>query len=248
MERSFQCPQCKRKWRIKSEWDVAHCKQCGVPACEINKEDENLHIELIRHTSTPVWEIADRGGISHDAELESFEQAYNRVKRFVEKGHMSTLEFADATFYVSGVSRSLLAQITRHRHASFMVKSQRYTDASEESMVVPETVSEYLSEDTDNSDKFEEWRKKTRELFEDMSDFGVPNEDARYILPIGTETEFNIKANFREWRHVIGLRGLNEEAQWEIRQLLQKVLTQLVSVAPAVFEDQYQKLKELKGV
>jgi len=47
-----------------------------------------------------------------------------------EIGHESPVEHASFTFGIEGVSRALLAQITRHRIASFSVQSQRYVDKS----------------------------------------------------------------------------------------------------------------------
>lgn len=44
----------------------------------------------------------------------------------MDGGHESVLEHAAFTFRVSGVSRVLLAQLTRHRIASYSVQSQRY--------------------------------------------------------------------------------------------------------------------------
>ena len=48
------------------------------------------------------------------------------LKLLMDMGHESPIEHASFTFAIEGVSRSLLAQITRHRIASFSVKSQRY--------------------------------------------------------------------------------------------------------------------------
>ena len=50
------------------------------------------------------------------------------IKMLADLGHESPLEHASFTFAIDGVSRSLLAQITRHRIASFSVQSQRYVN------------------------------------------------------------------------------------------------------------------------
>ena len=64
-----------------------------------------------------------------------------KVKSFVEMlsdlGHASPIEHASFTFGIEGVSRSLLAQITRHRIASFSVKSQRYVSEGGFEYVTP---------------------------------------------------------------------------------------------------------------
>ena len=48
------------------------------------------------------------------------------LERVMGRGHLSVAEHASFTFLVEGVSRTLLAQLTRHRIASFSVQSQRY--------------------------------------------------------------------------------------------------------------------------
>ena len=83
-----------------------------------------------------------------------------------EIGHESPIEHASFTFGIEGVSRSLLAQITRHRMASFSVQSQRYVreDAFEfvlppEIEAVPEAKELYLKamqEDQEHYDKLTE--------------------------------------------------------------------------------------------
>lgn len=55
-------------------------------------------------------------------------------------GHFSPLEHISFTFAITGVSRSLLAQLTRHRIASFSVQSQRYVNAKNPDYVVPDEI------------------------------------------------------------------------------------------------------------
>ena len=53
------------------------------------------------------------------------------VERATQRGHLSVTEHASFTFAVEGVSRALLAQLTRHRLASFSVQSQRYVSMAD---------------------------------------------------------------------------------------------------------------------
>ena len=52
------------------------------------------------------------------------EKTESFLTMLTEIGHASPIEHASFTFAIEGVSRSLLAQITRHRMASFSVQSQ----------------------------------------------------------------------------------------------------------------------------
>ena len=58
------------------------------------------------------------------------EKTSSFVQMLAEIGHESPIEHASFTFGIEGVSRSLLAQITRHRIASYSVQSQRYVTSA----------------------------------------------------------------------------------------------------------------------
>src|SRR5690606_243597 len=64
----------------------------------------------------------------------------------LRQGHESVLEHASVTFYVEGVSRALLAELTRHRHLSFSVVSERYVGASQLDMMRPPIMDELDTE------------------------------------------------------------------------------------------------------
>lgn len=117
------------------------------------------------------------------------------IRQLLASGHMSPLEHANFTFAIEDVSRSLLAQITRHRIASFSVQSQRYVDMKDASMVVPPAFK-------DNEDVLQMFAKYSqlsmatyRQIADDLSKGYVQNgmdpksakkkaqEDARFVLP-----------------------------------------------------------------
>ena len=92
-----------------------------------------MHVRLIRHTLSPEELIALGAKLCYsratvDGLFERIEAADQSafVERILGMGHESVLEHASFTFAVEGVSRVLLAQLTRHRLASFSVQSQRY--------------------------------------------------------------------------------------------------------------------------
>src|SRR3954469_20972457 len=59
------------------------------------------------------------------------------LANILQQQHESVVEHASVSFYVTGVSRSLLAELSRHRHISLSVVSQRYVDESNADMVIP---------------------------------------------------------------------------------------------------------------
>ena len=194
-----------------------------------------MKLKLIEITEDPEAKIARAARISHQKTGE--EKDYSReedrelIRKLRDWGHWSPFEFASANFYIEGVSRSCLAQLTRHRMASFMVRSMRYVEQDPEEVVIPDSVEEAGLEE-----EFRSQISSSHELYQRALDEGVPREDARFLLPIGSKTSLYVKANFREYRHIIELRG-SAEAQWEIRKLAEGFLEILAKEAPTVFED-----------
>lgn len=150
----------------------------------------------------------------------------------MRSGHESVAEHAVFTFRIEGVSRSLLAQLTRHRLASFSVQSQRYCGIPHNA-VVPESVRKapshvfrrYLST-IESSHKAFDW----------LVENGIPAEDARMVAPEGETTSLIMTMNARELRHFFSLRCCNR-AQWEIRELAWRMLEACRAVAPELFND-----------
>lgn len=145
-------------------------------------------------------------------------------------GHESVAEHAVFTFYVAGVSRVLLAQLTRHRLASFSVQSQRYCGANAFEFVKPKSFDEKHYTGSVDAILFQ-----ADELYEAMIADGIPSEDARFILPQGVKCALMMTANARELRHFFALRCCNR-AQWEIRELADRMLALCKEVAPVLFE------------
>jgi thymidylate synthase (FAD) len=137
----------------------------------------------------------------------------------------SVLEHVVFTFLIEGISRVTSHQLVRHRIASYTQESQRYSEARFE-YVVPETVKVRGFE--------ERFRSVVDELFrfyKEMVDSGVPYEDARYILPQAVTTRILMTVNLRELIHIACLR-LSEKAQWEIKELVSKMVEEATRVVP----------------
>lgn len=151
------------------------------------------------------------------------------LRHALESGHTSVLEHAVFTFKVEGLSRAALAQLTRHRLASFSVQSQRYVRINGIDLVIPESIrkSEFymeagsLLEDLMN-------------LYQRMVDAGISCEDARYITPQAVPTTLIMTMNGRELLHFFSLRTCNR-AQWEIRNLADEMLKICRKTAPSIF-------------
>lgn len=205
---------------------------------------------LLRHTPDPEGTIALGAKLCYGAsELDKLAAGVEKkdqagfIRRLISMNHLSVMEHASFTYGISGVSRSLLAQITRHRIASFSVQSQRYVSASSEkrggfAYVVPQgverlgdaAVAEFEAQMAIIQGWYDGWVEKLGGAGE-----GV-NEDARFVLPNAAATQMLVTMNARELMHFFRLRCCSR-AQWEIRALAWEMLRQAVEVAPNLFEN-----------
>ena len=149
----------------------------------------------------------------------------------VDSGHTSVLEHASFTFKVEGLSRAALAQLTRHRLASFDVQSQRYVRLSDgvESLIWPKSILE-----SPLLNEVEACMTRTMDLYQQLVKAGVPKEDARYITPQAVPTDLIMTMNARELLHFFSLRTCNR-AQWEIRELADQMLSICKQLEPDIF-------------
>lgn len=153
----------------------------------------------------------------------------------LSSGHESVLEHVSFTFQVEGVSRVLLAQLTRHRLASYSVESQRYVSYEDGfNYITPPSIAA-LGEDAEK--EYHAQMKQMHKWYKHwQKQLGGNNEDARFVLPGACETRLLVTMNVRELRHFFSLRCCNR-AQWEIRELATKMLELCAGVAPNLFRD-----------
>ena len=154
-------------------------------------------------------------------------------------GHESVFEHATFTFGVEGVSRVLLAQLTRHRLASFSVQSQRYVSYEKGfGYIIPPSIEE-LGPDAvqkyhDQMNHIEQWYVEWQKLLGNKGE--KSNEDARFVLPNACETRLLMTMNVRELWHFFSLR-MCSRAQWEIRTMAEQMHRLCFDVAPDLFAD-----------
>lgn len=171
-------------------------------------------------------------------------------------GHESPIEHVSFTFGIEGVSRSLLAQITRHRIASYSVQSQRYVREKDFSYVTPPEIAaipqaRQLYEQTmrqigESYDQLAALLKEkhTQTLMAEGLDEKSAGkkaekmaiEDARFVLPNACDTQMVVTMNARSLLNFFRHRCCNR-AQWEIREVAYQMLALVYEVAPSLFEN-----------
>lgn len=169
-----------------------------------------MNVTLIQATPNPVETIAQIASICYDSDPTN---PMALVKHLYANGHHSVFEHIYFTFKIEGISRACSHQLVRHRHCSFTQRSQRYCDEDGFEYIAPDTMpSKPMAADMSH---LQDWYKGYQRL-------GVPNEDARYILPNACATSLYLSCNLRELIHMANER-LCTRAQWEIRELVREM-------------------------
>lgn len=168
------------------------------------------------------------------------------LKNILDQGHFSVLEHSSVTFLVRGVSRALLTELTRHRHLSFSVVSQRYVDYSKTEPVIPpalEALKTYVGPSGTESlveDAYEHALEIYEVLVENLMEKGLKRkqarEAARAVLPNAAPVDMVVTGNLRAWRDVLGKRW-HMAADVEICRFAGLVLAHLREVAPNSVQD-----------
>ncbi len=184
------------------------------------------------------------------------EKTENFLDMLTSLGHQSPVEHASFTFGIEGVSRALLAQLTRHRIASFSVQSQRYVSKCNfeyitppEIEAIPEAKAEFIAAMEEDARHYENLQTilknahRERLIAEGKSEKEaekaaekIANEDARFVLPNACDTRIIMTMNVRSLYNFFALRCCNR-AQWEIRELATQMLMLVREVAPLLFKN-----------
>ncbi len=216
--------------------------------------ETKLKVKLLAHTENAEKIIAtaaklcySSSDIEHIQDGLTPEKTESFLQRLVDLGHESPIEHVTFTFGVEGVSRSLLAQITRHRIASYSVKSQRYVTEGQFEYVVPPAI----KADKTAYDKYVKTMESIQKEYDDIADIlkakyiadGIAEkaaekiaiEDARFVLPNACETKIVMTFNARSLMNMFHHRCC-ERAQWEIRAMADEMLKLVKEVAPTLFK------------
>jgi thymidylate synthase (FAD) len=191
--------------------------------------NRGIEVRLLDHTSDPIRSLYVAYRVAYSSltpqqivrRIEDERITRDKMLDFIEKrlqtGHASPLEQVWFEFAIAGVSRAFSHQFVRHRMGiSFEQQSQRYVTfkGGEFPYTVPESVKR-AGLDADLAAEFD----RLATLYDKLVAAGVPAEDARFVLPNATNTNFKVTVNFLELLHIADLR-LCTRAQWEFRKVV----------------------------
>ncbi len=221
-----------------------------------------MKVTLLAHTPEPEKIIASAAKLCYSAATiddvmakVTDEEASRFVNMLASYGHESPIEHVTFTFGIEGVSRALLAQITRHRIGSFSVQSQRYVREGLFEYVTPPEIEklpeakQLFVKAMENAQKSyddiaailkeEHIKNLMAEGMDEKSATRVAEkkaiEDARFVLPNSCDTKMIMTMNARSLMNFFHHRCCNR-AQWEIRELAYQMTELVKEVAPSLFK------------
>lgn len=215
-----------------------------------------MKVKLLTYTKDPEKTVAaaaklcySKSDISTLMDGLTDEKVANFLDKLATMHHESPLEHASFTFGIEDVSRSFLAQVSRHRICSLSVKSQRYIDMDNAGCVTPQEIynADYgiirlynksikNSFDSYNAIKDELTKKYIAEGMKESPAKKKAQENARYVLPEACNTSMILTMNARELNHFFSLRCCSR-AQEEIREVAEEMLKLAYPVAPHLFKN-----------
>ena len=211
-----------------------------------------MNVELISVTPKAEDLIVYMARVSAPRNQDNMETAPKLLQYLIKHSHWSPFEMANMCVEIE-TTRSISAQIIRHRSFSFQEFSQRYADVNElGSAVIPHLRrQDYLNRQNSIDDLSPEdvanYYRRISQLFEDaehlykeMVSQGIAKECARNILPLGTQTKLYMNGTLRSWIHYLQLR-CDPGTQFEHRQIAEWIKQIFCKEFPIIGEAVFQK-------
>ena len=190
-------------------------------------------VKLLSITSDAEKVIEKAGRVCYKSEAKITEDSHIAfIKNLIKREHEAVLEHASASLLFI-CDRGILAELTRHRLASFCAESTRYVNYKDGIEVIAPCFWK------DNIQARVQWENSmlfAEQTYKKLIDLGATPQEARTVLPTSLKTEIAVTANIRQWRHIIRLRT-SQFSHPQIREVMEMALDLLKQYCPILFED-----------
>ena len=185
------------------------------------------------------WNSFHKGGV-YETPSECTDADHEFIDRVVNKFHHASIaEHISFNFFIDGISRACLQEVSRHRHTSLSVKSSRYT------------LKEIKNEDSFTTYALEGRVRAKRYLFMTVDETvnrssvlalenlrshiitGTSNDIAKYCMPEAFRTQLTWSINLRSLQNFLSLRT-DKKALPEIQHLAHLIYRSLPSDAQSL--------------
>lgn len=201
----------------------------------------SIEVSLLDYTHDPIRTLYTAFRVCYssftpaeiEARIESERITRETMLEFIEArlatGHSSPLAQVWFEFGISGVTRAFSHQFVRHHIGiAFEQQSQRYVTYKDGTY--PYTVPPSVAR-AGKTEAFNRAIEAAGSVYLELIEAGVPAEDARFLLPNATNTNFKVSVNYLELMHIADQR-LCTRAQWEFRKVVAMMRAEVKKLFP----------------
>lgn len=187
----------------------------------------------LNHTFPDIPYVAarrSRGAEPEESRGHTYHHKMSFLVELFKLGHKSVFEHSSVSFDLAGISRSCFDQLNRYRHASMCMESQRHCPPTHNKLIIPDSIA-------NNEEALKmtlEHAANTEATYKELLTLGIPKEDARYIAEMGRSSSEVFTCNLREFFWIRQER-LCSSAQWEIRELVRHMSTEIIEQCPDMY-------------
>ena len=202
-------------------------------------------VNLIHSTPDGDDLVAYMARVSNPDNQNNTETSARLIKYLIKHKHWSPFEMVNMCLEIN-TTRSIAAQILRHRSFSFQEFSQRYADVTARPAPIAvrrqdlknrqdsiDDIDPYTQQDFQI--KAEHVYDMSFKLYQEMLQAGVAKECAREVLPLSTPTKLYMNGTLRSWIHYTDLRCSNG-TQLEHKVIADECRKHIESCFPLVFK------------
>lgn len=230
--------------RRNAEEDVIRCARGDYLWGSVHEDERSL---------SKLLKGSERLEYDYDVNTNRSDALEERMAKFFRKRmnerHWGVWEHPGITLEITGLSRSGMAQLLRHRHLTADVMSNRYVNVSDvdkqelfiyppsftkDEIVTRDGVREIDMSAEERVYKADKLFSLAIEYYSEFTEAGVPPEDARFMIPMGQATNLRISGNARALMHLLNVR-LNANVQWEAHNAMEQVLRECKHWMPHSF-------------
>lgn len=197
-----------------------------------------MEVKLLHYTPL---EIATYGALictNSEDKIENKTKDNTFLKGLIKAGHLSVLEHLYYNFEINGASRSLLQELSRHRHISMSVQSTRWAlkkmlNDKDFNFINKHYIPPFSNDNDRNT--YIELLSKTEEFIKNsLSKYG--NDILKYALNESFTTKLMLSLNARSLRWILDLRT-GKTVLKEFKDLCYKIFDSLPEDHKFLFED-----------
>ena len=200
-------------------------------------------VELIHVTPNAEELVAYMARVSNPKNQDNKETAPKLIRYLIKHKHWSPFEMVNMCVEIR-TTRSIAAQILRHRSFSFQEFSQRYSEVyslpvlprlREQDLINRQNSTNTLDPSVVDglTDDIEQHYDNCMKLYHQLLDKGVAKECAREVLPLSTPTRMYMNGTLRSWLHYCDLRTSNG-TQYEHKLIADEVQDIIIEQFPSI--------------